>query len=223
MYIIIAGGGVVGRNLASKLVKEHDVVVVDLKHKVCERVYSKYGAVSICGNATNINILKEAGIEKCDVAIGVMQNDADNLAFSLLAKNYGVEQIMVRMREPEYEDAYRLAGATTIAGIIDLMVEEFVLDIEQPDIRKVFSLRDGKAEISILTIPKDVWSIGKSITEIVNKLDFPDDILIAGIFNQKRDKLIIPHGNTVIDQFNQVFLVGAESDIKEAARVLTAK
>src|SRR6056297_81888 len=137
MYIVIAGGGVVGRNLVKQLVGKHDIVVIDLDKEVCERIYSEYGAISIQGNATKINTLKEAGLEKADIAVGVMSNDADNLAFSLLANNFGVERIMVRMRDPEYKSAYQLAGATTIAGVIDLMVEELILDIEQPEVRKV--------------------------------------------------------------------------------------
>ena len=223
MYIIIAGGGVVGRNLTAQLVENHDVVVIDLDESVCERIYSEYGAVSVHGNATKIEVLKEAGIEKADVAVGVMRNDADNLAFSLLAKNYNIDQIMVRMRDPEYKSAYQLAGATTIAGVIDIMVEEFVLDIEQPDVRKVYSLSNGKAEISILTIPKKTKSIGMNISAIANANDFPDELLIAGKFDHEADEFNIPHGNTKIEALDQVFLVGPADKISQAAKFLTAE
>ncbi len=81
MYIIIAGGGIVGRSLSKKLVKKHDVVVIDKDQKICERIYSHYGAITINGNATKIETLKEAGIGKCDIALGVMRHDSDNLAF----------------------------------------------------------------------------------------------------------------------------------------------
>ncbi|PRX20620.1 trk system potassium uptake protein TrkA [Orenia metallireducens] len=220
MYIVIAGAGVVGRNLTRRLTENHDVVVIDLDREMCERVYSQYGAVSICGNATNINVLKEAGIKRCDIAVGVMRNDADNLAFALLAKNYNAKQIMVRMRDPEYKSAYKLAGATSIAGVMDLLVEEFVLDIEQPDIRKVYSLSGGKAEISVLTIPKGSWCDGRSISEIVKAKGFPEHILISGIFDQQEDRLIIPHGNTKVKELSQLFLVGTSENITQAAKVL---
>ena len=223
MYIVIAGGGVVGRNLTSQLVENHDVVVIDLDESVCERIYSDYGAISINGSATNIKVLQEAGIEKADVAVGVMRNDADNLAFSLLAKNYDIDQIMVRMRDPEYESAYQLAGATTIAGVIDLMVEEFVLDIEQPDVRKVYSLSGGKAEISILTIPETANCIDMTISEIANAEEFPEQLLIAGKFDYEADRFEIPHGNTQLEPLDQVFLVGPANEITQAANFLTAE
>ncbi|SJZ93241.1 potassium channel family protein [Selenihalanaerobacter shriftii] len=220
MYIIIAGGGVVGRNLTKKLVVNHDVVVIDVEQEICERIYSQYGAISICGNATQIDVLQEARMEKCDIAVGVMQNDADNLAFSLLAKNYGVEKILVRMREPEYRSAYELAGATNIAGTMELMVEEFVNDIEQPDIRKVISIGDGKAEVSLMTIPKGAKCSGRSVSEIVNSKGFPEKCVIAGIFDQKADELIIPRGNKRIHSHNQVFLVATRENIEKAANYL---
>ncbi len=223
MYIIIAGGGVVGRNLTKQLVAKHDVIVIERKQEIAEKIYSRYGAVTILGNATRIDVLREAGIEKCDVALGVMRYDADNLAFSLLAKNFGVEQIMVRMREPEYKSAYYMAGATNIAATMDLIVDKFITDIEQPEIRQVASLGDGKAEVSIITIPENSPCSSEMISEIVSHDKFPDNCVIAGIFDTVDDQFVIPRGNRRIYSGNQVFLVASEADIKKAANFLMGK
>ncbi len=186
-------------SLAAKLLKilskKHDVVVIEKEAKICEEISAKYGAIAIQGDATNIRTLRDAGIEKADYALGVMRYDPENLLFSLLAKNHNVPQIFVRMRDPEYEDAYLIAGATNIAASVNMMVTKFVLDIENPEIRRVASLRNGKAEVSIITLPEKAKHDGMTISEIVNKDDFPDDCIIAGIFDQKTDQLIIPRGN----------------------------
>lgn len=223
MYIIIAGGGIVGRSMTKELVKKHDVVVIDTDQKICERIYSHYGAITINGNATKIETLKEAGIEKCDIALGVMRYDSDNLAFSLLASDFGAEKILVRMREPEYKSAYKLAGATNIGSTTDMLINRFLIDIEQPDIRRVASIGDGKAEISIITIPEKAKCSGKTISDIVKNPDFPPDCVIAGIFNQEENRLIIPRGNREIYENNQVFLVASEDNIKKAANFLMKK
>ncbi|ADO77088.1 potassium channel family protein [Halanaerobium praevalens] len=220
MYIIIAGGGIAGRNLTKSLVQKHDVIVIEKKQSVAEKIYSRYGAVTVLGSATRIDILKEAGIEKCDVAIAVMRDDADNLSFSLLAKNFGVEKILVRMREPEYENAYEMAGATNIAATMELIVDRFITDIEQPDVRKVASLGDGKAEVSILTIPSDSRISGMKISDIVSQKNFPENCVIAGIYDKAQDRYIVPRGNREIFAGNQVFLVASELDMKSAADFL---
>ncbi len=220
MYIIIAGGGIAGRNLTKSLVQKHDVIVIEKEQSVAEKIYSRYGAVTVLGSATRIDILKEAGIEKCDVAIGVMRDDADNLSFSLLAKNFGVEKILVRMREPEYENAYQMAGATNIAATMELIVDRFITDIEEPDVRKVASLGDGKAEVSILTIPPESKISGMKISEIVSQQNFPENCVIAGIFDKAQDRYIVPRGNREIFSGNQVFLVASKDDMERAADFL---
>ena len=220
MYIIIAGGGIAGRNLTKSLVQKHDVIVIEKDQAVAEKIYSRYGAVTVLGSATRIDILKEAGIEKCDVAIAVMRDDADNLSFSLLAKNFGVEKILVRMREPEYENAYEMAEATNIAATMELIVDRFITDIEEPDVRKVASLGDGKAEVSILTIPAESRISGMKISEIVSQDKFPENCVIAGIFDKAQDRYIVPRGNREIFAGNQVFLVASKDDMKRAADFL---
>ncbi len=223
MYIIIAGGGIAGSNLTKNLVEKHDVIVIEKEQSTAEKIYSRYGAVTVLGNATTIDVLKEAGIEKCDIAIAVMRDDADNLSFSLLAKNFGVEKILVRMREPEYESAYKMAGATNIAATMELIVDKFITDIEEPDVRKVASLGDGKAEVSILTIPPESRISGMKISEIVSQEKFPDGTVIAGIYDKKRDRFIVPRGNREIFAGNQVFLVASKEDMERAANFLLNK
>lgn len=220
MYILIAGGGILGQNIAKQLVKNHDVVVIDTDRNICEKIYSNYGAVSVHGDATNIEILKESGIEKCDVALGVMGKDANNLAFTILAKNFGAKKIFVRMREPEYKSAYEIAGATNIASAVNMILDKFVMDIEQPDIRRVASLSNGKAEVSIITIPAKSKCSGETISKIADMKNFPKECVIAGIFDQNSHKLIIPRGNRKIYSSNQVFLVGTHESIEKAAKLL---
>ncbi|MFW5988328.1 MAG: potassium channel family protein, partial [bacterium] len=215
--------GIVGRTLTIKLVEEHDVVVIDTDQRICERIYSNYGAVTINGNATQISTLKEADMSKCDVALAVMRHDSDNLAFSLLAKDFGVDKILVRMREPEYSSAYKLAGASNIGSTTDMIVNKFLIDIEEPEIKKIASLGEDKAEISIITVPDDASCVGKKVSEIVQDPDFPDNCIIAGIYDQEDNNLIIPRGSKTINKNNQVFIIGSKEKTKKAARVLMKK
>jgi trk system potassium uptake protein TrkA len=223
MKILIAGAGIVGRSLTKNLAKNHDVTIIDIDEEQCEYIYSNYGAVAINGDATNINILMEAGIETCDFAIAAMRLDKQNLLFALLAKNFNVENIFVRMRDPAYKDAYTIAGATNIGHSVKMMVDKFILDIENPDIRNVASLRNGKAEISIIAIPEKAKCSGMSISEITKNKNFPEDTVIAGIFDVEEDKFVVPRGNKKIYEKNQVFLVGTEKNIEKAYQFLRKK
>ncbi len=124
------------------------------------------------------------------------------------------------MRDPDYEEAYKLAGATNIGRTVQMMVKKFVWDIDNPEIRRVASLRGGKAEVSIVTIPENSRISGKTVSEIASGSDFPHNCLIAGIFDQAKDELIIPRGDTVILSSNQVFLVANSEDVAKAFEIL---
>lgn len=221
MNILIAGGGIVGRNITKALSKDHNVIVIERDQDLCEKIYSKYGAIAIQGDATNINILREAGIDKIDYALGVMRYDSENLLFSLLCKNFGLKNIYVRMRDPEYRDAYEIAGATNIASAVDMMTKKFILDIQNPDIRRVVSLRNGRAEVSIVTIPKKSSVINVEIKDIASLKNFPEDCIIAGIFDVEKDEFVVPRGHTRIQAGNQVFLVGTSDSVRKAFKVLS--
>ncbi|MFW5737147.1 MAG: TrkA C-terminal domain-containing protein, partial [Halanaerobium sp.] len=130
------------------------------------------------------------------------------------------EKILVRMREPEYENAYEMAGATNIAATMELIVDRFITDIEEPDVRKVASLGDGKAEVSILTIPPESRISGMKISKIVSQKNFPENCVIAGIFDKAQDRYIVPRGNREIFAGNQVFLVASKDDMEKAADFL---
>jgi trk system potassium uptake protein TrkA len=220
MYIIIAGGGIVGMSITKILSKNHDVVVIEKDYDKCETISAKYGAIAVNGDATNLNTLKEAGIGKCDYALGVMREDPSNLLFALLCNNFGVENIFVRMRDPEYRTAYVLAGATNIGHAVEMMVNKFILDIENPEIRRVVSLSNGKAEVCIVTLKENVKATGMKIMDLSRSKGFPLDVVIAGIFDLEKDEFIIPRGSTVIPPGSQIFLVGPSKAIERAHQFL---
>lgn len=219
MYVLIAGAGLVGSGLAKRLVrKKHDVVVVDSDEEVCDRVYREYGAVSVNGDATDVEVLEEAGLGRADVSVATMRRDADNLSFSLLADNFGVSRIFARMRNVKYEDAYRAAGVTDVINIVDLYLDQFTMEIEHPKLQRVATLGGGKASVVIVSVPENSRGAGESIAEITQDKKFPEDCVIAGIYRE--DEFIIPRGNRTILSGDRIFLAAATNDIEGAARYL---
>jgi len=219
MYVMIAGGGLIGKGLAQRLVQQkHDVVVIDQNPGVCEEIYAKYGAISIQGNATDLETLESAGIERCDVAVAAMRNDADNLAFALLAKHYRTAQIIVRMNDPKYEDVYKTLGVKNIGRTTQLLIDQIMVNIESPDLRKVISF--GVVEVCIYDIPENAVCIGKTLGDVVIQKGFPRSCTITCIFVDATNSFIIPRGDHTFKVRDRVFLCGLRKDIKQAVKFL---
>jgi len=220
MYIIICGADLTGKGLAQRLTQQkHDVVVIDKNPVACEEIYANFGTVTINGNATDIEILESAGIDRCDVAVATMRNDADNLAFAMLAKHYKVPQVIVKMNDPNYEGVYKTVGVRNISRGTELLIDQIMLNIESPELRTVISL--GNIEICIFMIPEDAECVGKKVAEVATLKGFPIHINITCIFKDSTNSFIIPRGDTVLNGRDKVFLCGSIQDIKEAKEYLS--
>jgi len=221
MYILIAGGGLLGQGLARRLVRaRQDVVVVEQDRAVCEHISARIGALAIHGSATDIDILEEAGIKKTDVAVSALPFDADNLAFAVLARNFHVPRVIARMRNPRYESAYKLAGVSRVCNISDMFVDQLVLEIEQPSLRQVASFGDGKASIVVALIPEGALTDGMSVKEIAEAEGFPRECVIAGIYRREIQQFVFPRGAAHVRAGDQVFLAASADNIRQAVRFL---
>jgi len=222
MRIIVAGAGVTGYLLLKMLVgKKHDVVVIDVDREVCEEVYAETGAMTIHGSATDIRILKKAGMQNSDVVLCLVRHDSDNIAISVLAKSLGVKSIIALLRKPEYEPAYKSAGVTTLISLTDLLLHQLMMEIEQPNVKSIMPLGGGKAEIYAVEIPPGAKSIGMTVREITEQRGFPQECVFVGIYHEDSDIFCIPRGDHDLKEWDTIFLVSNSLYIKPATEFLT--
>lgn len=221
MYIVIAGIGLVGGELARRLAEnKHDVVVIDSSREVCEKIYSDIGVVAITGNVAQIETLNDAGIAKADVFVAATGSDTDNLAGAILAKSLGVQQIIVRMRNPSYESAYKLAGVTSITRVTDLMVNQMIVEIEKPKVRKVMTIGGGKADIYSVIIPKGAAVAGQTVQSIAKSPKFPPDCVFIAVYDRETKELSIPRGSQIINEKDEILMISPAEDIKKVTDFL---
>lgn len=222
MYIVVAGGGTVGGVLVQKLIEnKHDVIMIEQDKALCEKMYAETGVVVIGGSAGRIGILKEAKIEKADVFVAATGSDADNLAATIMAKSFKVPQVIVRMRDHEYENAYHVAGADVIVRITDLMVNQMISEIEKPEVQKISSIGGGKADIFRIVVPSGAKVSGKSVKELTSDSKFPAQCTFIGVYKAKGGDFMIPRGDQVIEDGDELYMVSPADDIKAVSDFIT--
>jgi trk system potassium uptake protein TrkA len=224
MYIVVIGGGTVGGGLARRLLEgKHDVVLVDPREDVCKKLYAETGVVAIHGSGSDIEVLKEAGLDKADVVVAATDSDANNLLVAILAKSLEVPQVIVRMRSPSYENAYRVAGVSAIVRVTDLMINEMLLEIEHPTVRRITAIGGGKANIFMVVVPPGAAVSGQKVEAIAQSPRFPHECTIVAIYNQQTQQFSIPRGQQVITEGDELFVISKPEDIKKVVAFVTAK
>ena len=80
MNVVILGAGRRGTRLARHLIEEKkSVVIIDWDNERCSQIMSKLDLMAICGSATDISVLEEAGAKEAEAIIAVTDSDEVNL------------------------------------------------------------------------------------------------------------------------------------------------
>ena len=80
MKIVVIGIGHTGELFIRMLCKkQNDLVVLDKKQEVVDRITDRYSVSGVCGNSTARETLQRAGVGSADVVVALTDNDAANL------------------------------------------------------------------------------------------------------------------------------------------------
>jgi trk system potassium uptake protein TrkA len=216
MYLIVAGGGKVGANVASSLLEMgHEVTLIEQRSDRFERLEEKFGPVALRGDATEIHVLERAGIDRPpDIVLAVTGDDEDNLVIAQIAKEgYGVPKAIARVNDPRNQQHFDLLGITqtvcATSGILALVEHE----VPQHGLVKLLELKQEGLEVVELQITGDSPAAGKRIAGLA----LPEDARLVSVTRHGVGEIAI--GETVIRPGDQVIAIlkpGLEDQLRRA-------
>lgn len=116
MNILIVGCGKVGSSLANLLDSQgHDIVIVDPVYENFDLLSSDFSGYTISGLPIDQDVLRQAGIEGCDVVAAVTKEDNVNIMVSEVAdKIFNIKNIITRIYDPDRESIFSTYGLKTV-------------------------------------------------------------------------------------------------------------
>ena len=125
MYLLIAGGGKVGSNLARGLTRAgYEVTLIEQRPSRFEALEAEFEHQVQLGDATELFVLERAGIKRPpDVVVAVTGDDEDNIVICQLARErYGVEKTIARVNDPRNQPYFDLLGISpTVSATASIM------------------------------------------------------------------------------------------------------
>lgn len=218
MKIAIVGAGKLGSKLITALTgSNHSITVMDDRSEVLNKISQFYDVMTVLGNGKQLSFLKENGIGDCDFLIACTDSDEANIVIATLAKSIGCKKVIARVRDPEYMNHmdsireyfsidYTVNPDLTITNeIYKYLVEKYTLT------NGIFT--SGKVALVQFKVKKYRQLIGLNMIEVAKLLP---NMLVAAI--SRNGKIIIPHGQTIIEENDYVYLVGERREISDIHR-----
>ncbi|MCX6459810.1 MAG: TrkA family potassium uptake protein [Actinobacteria bacterium] len=205
MRVVIAGAGKVGRSIAQELLSNgHEVLLMD-KDPALTQPDVVPGAHVLLADACEISSLDEADLTSCQVVVAATGDDKVNLVISLLAKTeYGVPRVVARVNHPKnewmFDESWGVDVAVSTPRIISALVEEAVA---VGDLVRLFSFRQGEANLVELTLPADSDVVGRRVGDIA----FPVDTALVTIL--RHTHVITPTPDDTLEVGDELLFVSA--------------
>ena len=212
MYVIIAGAGKVGWNLARELIgKDREVTLIESDHRRFRVVEEELEHAVQYGDATEMWVLERAGIQRADLVIAVTGDDEDNILISQVAKEkYGCERIVARVNNPRNLDHFKTLGVQPAVSATDLILRLIEHEVPEYGLIQLLALEEEHLEIIELEVGEGSPAAGRRVSEV----SLPEGSLIISVLRHGTG--FVPKADSVINAGDQVLLIldpGLENEI----------
>lgn len=203
MRTIVVGGGKVGYYLVKALKeKKHQVVLIEKDAKICEKIAEELQVDVICGDGSDVEVLKDADIEEAEVVAAVTGKDEENLVICQMAKvNFNINETIARINNPKNIAIFEALGVDKTVCSTQVICNLVEGEFNSEPLKIIESINKGEMILVEAKIDKDSAWKDKSI----GQLSIPKECLILSII--RSEKVIFPRGSVDIKEGDKVLII----------------
>ena len=219
---MIIGGGKAAYYLAQKLIEGGtSVKIIELDRQRCEELSVLLPkAVIINGDGTDVDLLKEEGIEYVESFVPLTGIDEENVLLTLHARQISDAKVITKINRINFKDVIsgldlgsviypRYITSEAIIGYVRAKTESGDSNIET-----LYHLFDHRAE----AIEFKVYEDSKVTDTPLMELDLKPHLLVA--FINRQGKIIIPSGQDCIKRGDTVMIVTTHTGFNDISDIL---
>jgi trk system potassium uptake protein TrkA len=210
MRIVIVGAGAVGFNLATELSREgYDIAVIETDPTLIRRLNDKLDVQVVQGSGTQIDTLKEAGIEGAEILVAVTNIDEVNQVVCMMAHAYGVRRKIARVRNKDFSGPNPIVSKrdfhiNRIINPDEITIDYILKVLETPGASDAGDFAGGEILLRAFHITGDEGLHDQPLYVLKEKYrDYC--FLIVAIFRD--EEIIIPKGTDVLKPGDTIYLI----------------
>jgi trk system potassium uptake protein TrkA len=214
MKIVIAGAGEVGSHLAKMLSNEsNDIVVIDSDETRLNALRANTDVVTVEGNPSTLNVLREAGVHEADLFIAVNPSESQdvNIVSAMLAKKLGSQKVTARINNEEYL-SYENKYLFTEMGIDLMFYPEKIAAGEIVDLLKRTASTDsmdfarGKLQMAVFKLEEESPLLGMNMADF-SAIAAEEGLKFRVVAIARNNETIIPKFDTKFKYHDLVFII----------------
>jgi trk system potassium uptake protein TrkA len=216
-YILIAGGGKVGINLARALFESgHEVAIIEIDSARAASLSNKLDCPVYIGDSSVHDVLEQAGASHARVFVAATGSDQDNLIACQIAKKvFGVPALIARASNPKNEEVMARLGVDSTVSSTAIIQQVIERELPTVRIKTLLSLKEGAFQI--LEYPLD--STSPATGRLVKEINLPPQSNLIAIL--RGDATVVPRGDTRLSDGDMVVaLVGSDQEAQLRAVLL---
>lgn len=202
MKAIVIGGGKVGYYLLKTLKdKGYNLTLIEKNLDLCNKIAEEMEIDIICGDGTDIDVLKDAGVEKAEIVATVTGKDEGNFIIcQIININFPGINTIARINNPKNRALFKALGIDKTVCSTEVISNLIESELNNSKIRVVQTLDRGEM-ILVETIIKQG---SKWRNKLISNIPIPEGCIIVSIF--RNDKLIFPKGSIEIREEDRVLV-----------------
>ena len=220
MKILVVGIGELGRQIAIDLSRRgHDVVAVDVNAEKCSALSREADLIVLNRDATDPGLYEEIELESFDVVIASTDRDEVNLFVAAVAKEYGVNSIIVVTRTGKASELIEMLGLAEVSFPSPIISAKLVVSYIEGKygVLQLTKVLSGKYGVYSIEITAGDRVVGMKIKELKEIL--PKDVMVLAVFDG--EKFVEPDEELTMEPGYVIILlapVGSEEEIETALR-----
>lgn len=216
MKSIIIGGGKIGYYLLKTLKeKNYDVVLIESDKYICQSIAEDIEADIIYGDGTDIDVLKEAGIDEAEIVAAVTGADEENLVICQIAKStFNVSRTIARINNPKNIAMFKALGVDKTVCSTAVIANLIEYEFDKDNIKVIQTFERGA--MILVEIKIDGGSIWNE--SFIKDLELPGECVVTSILRD--EKAIYPRGNTRIIENDNILVLTNNTGLNELKKLL---